>query len=219
MACTSPLGAAGFALGIAGGWWAIAKPGPRRWYGVIGMVVGAAVLIAALLGAGAEDWESFVRAFICLALLAIAVFAARAALAASLRTTAAGRAHRVRPTLAPGIAVQPVVGWRQGREVRLGGAGHFPRSSDRDARPRARPRGAGPRRHRPGRRLPGDGRWRWLTSIGGLHRRGARSSLRVRGRRDAKPLRPRPRTGSHATLARACTPSAMPSSAESTTRR
>ena len=89
------LGATGFVLGIAGGWWAIAKQGPRRWYGVIGMVVSAAILIAAFLGAGAEDWESFVRAFICLALLATAVFAARAALAASLRTTAAGRTHRV----------------------------------------------------------------------------------------------------------------------------
>jgi diacylglycerol kinase family enzyme len=88
------LGATGFALGIAGGWWAIAKQGPRRWYGVIGMVVSAAILIAAFLGAGAEDWESFVRAFICLALLATAVFAARAALAASLRSTAAGRTHR-----------------------------------------------------------------------------------------------------------------------------
>ena len=97
--------------------------------------------------------------------------------------------------LAPGPALQPVVGWRQGREVRIGGVGHVARSPDRDARPRARPRRAGPRRHRPGRRLPGDGRWRWLTGIGGLHRRGARSSLRMRGRGDAEPLRPRPRAG------------------------
>src|SRR5580698_6988389 len=62
------LGAAGFMLGIASGWWAISKRAPRRWYGLIGMVVGAAVLVIALLGAGSEDWESFVRALICLVL-------------------------------------------------------------------------------------------------------------------------------------------------------
>ena len=99
------VGAAGFALGVAGGWWAITKRAPRRWFGIIGMVVGAAVLVTALLGAGSEDWESFVRALICLALSAIAVLAARAAFAASLRTTAAGRVHRVDPTLAPGPVV------------------------------------------------------------------------------------------------------------------
>ena len=108
------LGAAGFALGIAGGWWAISKGAPRRWYGVIGMVVSAALLIAALLGAGAEDWESFVRALICLALLATAVFAARAALAASLRTTAASRVHPVRRPVHPVLLCNP---WSGGGKV------------------------------------------------------------------------------------------------------
>ena len=70
------VGAAGFVLGVAGGWWAITQRAPRRGIGIIGMVVGGAILVAALLGAGAEDWESFVRALICLALLAIAVLAA-----------------------------------------------------------------------------------------------------------------------------------------------
>ena len=108
------IGAAGFALGIAGGWWAIAKQGPRRWYGIIGIVLGAALLVAALLGAGAEDWESFVRALICLGLLAIAVLAARAALAASLRTTAAGRVHRVTRPSYPVLLCNP---WSGGGKV------------------------------------------------------------------------------------------------------
>ena len=108
------IGAAGFALGVAGGWWAITKRPPRRWFGVIGMIVGAAVLVAALLGAGNEDWESFVRALICLALLAIAVLAARAALAASLRSTAAGRVHRVTRPSHPVLLCNP---WSGGGKV------------------------------------------------------------------------------------------------------
>ncbi len=55
------------------------------------MVLGAAILVTALLVAGNEDWASFVRTVICLALLAIAVLTARAAFAASLRTSATGR--------------------------------------------------------------------------------------------------------------------------------
>ena len=50
--------------------------------------------------------------------------------------------------------------------------------------------------HRPGRRLSGYGRRRWLAGIRCFPRRGARSSLRVCGGRHAKPLCPRPRAGS-----------------------
>jgi diacylglycerol kinase family enzyme len=108
------LGAAGFALGIAGGWWAISQRPPRRWYGIVGALLGAALLIAALLGAGAEDWESFIRALICLGLLAAAVLTARAALAASLRTTAAGRVHRARSPSHPVLLCNP---WSGGGKV------------------------------------------------------------------------------------------------------
>jgi hypothetical protein len=108
------LGAAGFAFGIAGGWWAISKRPPRRWYGVAGLVVSAVLLISALLGAGAEDWESFVRTLISLALLAIAVLTARAALAASLRSTAARRVHRVKRPHYPVLLCNP---WSGGGKV------------------------------------------------------------------------------------------------------
>ena len=107
-------GVVGFALGVAGGWWAISQRPPRRWYGIVGAVVGGVLLIAALLGAGSEDWESFVRALICLALLATAVLAARAAMAASLRATAAGRVHRVRRPLYPVLLCNP---WSGGGKV------------------------------------------------------------------------------------------------------
>ena len=66
------LGAAGFVFGVAGGWWAITKRAPRRWLGTIVLVAGAAALVIALLLAGSEDWESFIRALVCLALLAVA---------------------------------------------------------------------------------------------------------------------------------------------------
>ena len=108
------LGAAGFVLGIAGGWWAVSKRPPRRWYGVSGMAVSAALLVIALLGAGSEDWQSFVRALICLALLPTAVLAARAALAASLRTTAAAQVHRARRPSHPVLLCNP---WSGGGKV------------------------------------------------------------------------------------------------------
>lgn len=108
------VGAAGFALGVAGGWWAITERAPRRWYGVIGALLGAALLAGALIGAGNEDWASFVRAVICLALLAIAVLAARAALAASLLSAAAGRVHRVSRPAHPVLLCNP---WSGGGKV------------------------------------------------------------------------------------------------------
>ncbi len=108
------LGAAGFALAIAGGWWAITKRAPRRGYGLIGMAVGAALLIAALLGAGNEDWESFVRALICVVLLVTAVLAARAALAAGLQRSAAGRVRRVTRPSHPVLLCNP---WSGGGKV------------------------------------------------------------------------------------------------------
>jgi diacylglycerol kinase family enzyme len=108
------VGAAGFVLGVAGGWWAITKKAPRRGIGIIGMVVGAAIVVTALLGAGHEDWESFVRALISLALLVIAVLTARAALSASLRSTAASWAHRVERPSHPVLLCNP---WSGGGKV------------------------------------------------------------------------------------------------------
>jgi diacylglycerol kinase family enzyme len=95
------MGASGCGLGGAGGGWAVTARAPRRVFGIIGMLLGSAVLVLALLLAGSEDWESFVRALICLALLGIAVLAARSAFAASIRKSARARLHHVeRPSRA-----------------------------------------------------------------------------------------------------------------------
>ena len=108
------LGAAGLVLGVAGGWWAISKRPPRRWFGIVIALLGAGLLVAALLRVGNEDWESFVRALICLALLTTAVLAGRAALTASLRTTAASRVHRATRPSYPVLLCNP---WSGGGKV------------------------------------------------------------------------------------------------------
>ena len=153
------VGVAGLVLGVAGAWWAITKRAPRRGYGVIGMIVGAVLLVAALLGAGNEDWESFVRALICLVLLATSVLAARAALAASLRTTAASRVHRVRRPLYPVLLCNP---WSGGGKVERFALVELATSLGVETvmLDHGLDLGrTGPRRHLAGRRLPGDGGW------------------------------------------------------------
>ncbi|HXN61751.1 MAG TPA: diacylglycerol kinase family protein, partial [Acidimicrobiales bacterium] len=95
-------------------WWAITKRPPRRWFGVVGAILGAAILVSALLLAGHEDWESLVRALICLGLLGMAVLAARAALVASLRSTAAGQVHRATRPAHPVLLCNP---WSGGGKV------------------------------------------------------------------------------------------------------
>ncbi len=108
------IGLAGLALGVAGGWWAITKRAIRRVCGIIGMVAGAAVLVASLLGAGNEDWQSFVRALLCVGLLVIAIATARAAFAAGLRTTAASRTHYATRPSHPVLLCNP---WSGGGKV------------------------------------------------------------------------------------------------------
>ena len=168
---------------------------PVAGYGIIAMACRCGRAGAALLRAGTEDWESFVRALVCLALLAIAVLSARAALASSLRTPPqpAGWFGVRRPHIRSSCAIR---GRAAGRSRNSDWwSWHVARGRDRDARPWARPRRARPRRHCPGRRLSGYGGWGWLAGTGCLSRGGARSSLRVRCRGDAEPFRPRSRAG------------------------
>jgi diacylglycerol kinase family enzyme len=108
------IGLAGLAVGVAGGWWAITKRAVRRVCGTIGMVAGAAALVASLLAAGSEDWQSFVRALLCVGLLAVAIATARAALAAGLRTTAASQTHHAPRPSHPVLLCNP---WSGGGKV------------------------------------------------------------------------------------------------------
>ena len=107
-------GLIGVGVGVAGGWWAVAGHGVRRVLGYACVVVGAAVIVVSLLGAGGEDWRSVVRLALALVLLALTVVAARAALVARLRTGAAGRVRRVRPPAHPVLLCNP---WSGGGKV------------------------------------------------------------------------------------------------------
>ena len=79
------VGLVGVVLAIIGGWWVITESGARRYVGYGATGIGAAAMIAALLNAGSESWESVIRLLVALALLVTVISAARAALLAELR--------------------------------------------------------------------------------------------------------------------------------------
>ncbi len=108
------MGVVGLVVGAAGGWWAITGSRGRRVAGMVGLVTGAVLLVAAVLYAGREDWASFVRLAIACVLLALTVLAARAALAAQLRATAAARVHHAAVPARPVLLCNP---WSGGGKV------------------------------------------------------------------------------------------------------
>ena len=107
----------GIIAAIVGGWWVVASRGPRRALGIAVALWGIAFFAVAVLWAGSESWASVVRLVIALVLLAVAVVAARAALAQSLATSASGGA-RVAPPTRPVLLCNPWSGG--GKVVRFG---------------------------------------------------------------------------------------------------
>ncbi len=91
------VGLIGLVLSVVGGWWVVTEHMPRRAVGVLGLVLGAAVQVVALLRAGNEDRRSFVLLGVALALLAVAVLTAQAALGTSLRRTPVAAVRRLPP--------------------------------------------------------------------------------------------------------------------------
>lgn len=108
------VGLVGLALAVVGGWWVVAERMPRRAVGFVALFLGAVVQVVALLRAGNEDLASFVLFVVALALLAVAVTAARAALGAELRRTAAAEVRRAAP---PEHAVLLCNPWSGGGKV------------------------------------------------------------------------------------------------------
>ena len=41
----------GLAVAVAGAWWLVTEHPPRRWFGLIGALVGLAIIVAAVFGA------------------------------------------------------------------------------------------------------------------------------------------------------------------------
>ncbi len=108
------VGLAGAALGIAGGWWVITERSLRRRIGYAALVVGAALMVVALLRAGQESWASVVRLVLALLLLGIAIISARASLAARLRGSTSSATQRVPPPVHPVLLCNP---WSGGGKV------------------------------------------------------------------------------------------------------
>jgi diacylglycerol kinase family enzyme len=88
----------GLALAVAGAWWVLTERLPRRAVGVAGLVAGAAIIVAALIGAVGDAHRPFLRIVLVLVTLAVAAVAGRAALAPDLhQLDRLRRAGRVRP--------------------------------------------------------------------------------------------------------------------------
>jgi len=89
---------AGVALAVAGLWWVLTERLPRRAVGTVGLVVGAALVVAAIVQVVQGAQSPLLRIAVAGATLAVAATAGRAALAPDLRELDRLRnAQRVRP--------------------------------------------------------------------------------------------------------------------------
>ncbi len=99
------LGLVGLVMGIAGGWWVITEHSLRRVIGYLGVAIGMALMVVALLRAGQENWASARACGTCPG-LALRCDRLRAGIAC---LQAAGIANRQRPpssaTQSPGSAL------------------------------------------------------------------------------------------------------------------
>jgi diacylglycerol kinase family enzyme len=75
----------GLAAAVGGGWWMVTEQMPRRGFGIVGLVVGFALIVVAIFRAAATSDQPFLRTAVVAALLAVAGVASRAALVPDLR--------------------------------------------------------------------------------------------------------------------------------------
>jgi diacylglycerol kinase family enzyme len=108
------LGLAGFVVGIAGGWTVVSQRGARRILGLLGILAAGALIAFGTLGAHDPSEAWVIKLVVCLALLAVAVTAARAALLTSLRATTPTGGSPVSPPTHPVLLCNP---WSGGGKV------------------------------------------------------------------------------------------------------
>ena len=70
----------GLALAVAGAWWLVTEHPPRRWIGLVGAVIGLAVLVAVLVDTAADTDYPLIRIVVALVLFAVMTGSARLAL-------------------------------------------------------------------------------------------------------------------------------------------
>ena len=210
---------AGVAVAVAGVWWVLTERMPRRAVGIAGLVAGAVVIVVAFWQAVAGTQNALLRIVVVAAALAVAVVAARAALAPDPSELDRQRAVKHVHPRKPVLLCNPWSGGGKVDEVRP--RRHRQGDRRRNGLPRqgSRSRAAGSRRDRARRGLPRYGGRRRLAGTRRLDRARARHPVRVHLGGHAQPLRPRPRASTRRTRARAWSPSATASSASSTTAR
>jgi diacylglycerol kinase family enzyme len=108
------LGLAGFVVGIAGGWTVVSQRGARKILGLLGILAAGALIAFGTLGAHDPSEAWVIKLVVCLALLAVAVTAARAALLTSLRATTPTGGSPVSPPTHPVLLCNP---WSCGGKV------------------------------------------------------------------------------------------------------
>ncbi len=91
------LGLAGVVVAVAGGWRMVTRRGAGRVVGALGVGVGVACLVGALVGVGGGAEHELLRLALLVVALAVAIGSARAAVRADLRAHAAPAARRAPP--------------------------------------------------------------------------------------------------------------------------
>ncbi len=87
------IGLLGLALAAGGGWWAITERMPRRAFGITGVVIGVAVIVAAIVKAATSADQVLLRTAIVAVLLATVALSACAAMAPEVHEIDQRRPH------------------------------------------------------------------------------------------------------------------------------
>src|SRR5262249_31256915 len=108
------VGLVGLVLSVVGAWWMVTERMPRGAVGILSLVLGAAVLVVAVLRAANEALAAGILLFVALALRVGAVVTPQAALGSYLRRTPVGVVQRARRPARPVLLCNP---WSGGGKV------------------------------------------------------------------------------------------------------
>ncbi|HYA67197.1 MAG TPA: diacylglycerol kinase family protein [Acidimicrobiales bacterium] len=108
------IGTLGLVFAIAGAWWVLTEKRTRRVVGAAAVLIGLGIAIAAMLGAGGDSEPTFLNLAVTVALLTVAVLAARTAMAQELQEVVGSTMRPVSPPSRPVLLCNP---WSGGGKV------------------------------------------------------------------------------------------------------
>ncbi len=108
------LALAGFAVAVGGAWWMITETAARRLFGVVGLAVGVAGIVTAVVLATAAAEQPVARVLVVLVLLAVAVGTSRSALVREVHPLHAAQPRHLRAPAHPVLICNP---WSGGGKV------------------------------------------------------------------------------------------------------